>query len=155
MALEIVLLADRPGLIPTVAEWVFGEWGSDWPGKTLEDVLADTLAYARRGSLPLALVACDGAECLGTAALREHSEGFPRELTPWLVRVYVPASARGRGVGGALVRVAEAQARALGAPRLYLCTTDRQSFYGRLGWSEDGDGTYHGQAVTLMSRALA
>ena len=155
MGVEVALLADRPGLIPTVAGWIFDEWGRLWPGTTPEALRADVAACCGRDALPLALVACEGAACVGTASLRAHSDGFPPALTPWLVRVYVPPEARGRGVGAGLVRAAEETARALGAPRLYLCTPDRQAFYARLGWSADGRATYHDQAVTVMSRVLA
>ncbi|HEX7243292.1 MAG TPA: GNAT family N-acetyltransferase [Longimicrobiaceae bacterium] len=157
MSVRVVPLADRPELVPVVAGWIFAEWGHLWPGTTPEAVRADITAYCRPDALPLVLVACEdgGGACVGTASLRAHSDGFPPALTPWLVRVYVPPEARGRGVGAGLVRAAEETARALGAPRLYLCTPDRQAFYARLGWSADGRATYHDQAVTVMSRRLA
>lgn len=151
---EVVPLAERPELVPVVARWVFEEWGRDWSGSTLESLVADTEAYCRRDALPLALVACRGGACVGTASLRAHSAGFPEELTPWLVRVYVPREERGGGIGGALVRAAEDAARALGVPRLYLCTSDRQAFYAGLGWEACGESTYHGHAVTVMIRDL-
>ncbi|HEU0052601.1 MAG TPA: GNAT family N-acetyltransferase, partial [Longimicrobium sp.] len=141
---EVVLLAERPELAEAVAAWVWDEWAHEWPGTTRESLAADVAAYVRRGALPLALVALRGGACVGTAALREHTAGFDEALAPWLVRVVVAPSARGTGVGKALVRAAETEARGLGFAALHLCTTDRQSFYAALGWDEIGEGTYHG-----------
>jgi len=152
--IEIVLLADRPDLLPVVAGWVHGEWGHQWPGSTPASVAADVADYCRHDALPLALVALHEGVCAGTASLRAHSAGFPEALTPWLVRVYVVPDRRGAGVGRALVRAAERVARSLDAETLYLCTPDRQSFYAELGWEPCGEGTYHGEAVTVMSRRL-
>jgi predicted N-acetyltransferase YhbS len=152
--LYVVPLADRPEFVATVVEWIWDEWAHEWPGTTPETLAVDVATYRQLSALPMALVAVRGGECVGTASLRAHSAGFDEALTPWLVRVIVPASARGEGVGKALVRAAETAARALGAGTLYLCTPDRQSFYAALGWREIGDGVYHGHPVTAMSRAL-
>lgn len=149
------LLADRPELVPLVTEWMLAEWGADWPGKTPEEVKADVATYACRGELPFAVLAFRGGECVGTAAVRAESTGFP-ELTPWLVRVYVPPRARRTGAGAAAVRAAEAAAREMGHREMYLiCLPDRVSFYAGLGWEIMQTATYHGYDVLVMRTSLA
>jgi GNAT superfamily N-acetyltransferase len=154
-AVTCALLADRPELVPLVAGWMVEEWGADWPGKSPADIAEDVAAYARRGELPLAVVAFRGGRCVGTAAVRATCEGYPETTTPWLVRVYVAPAARGAGVGAAVVRAAGAAARDLGHGEMHLiCTPARRRFYERLGWEVTGDGTYHGHAVHAMCTAL-
>ena len=152
-------LAERPAYVPTVAAWLLAEWGALWPGATPDSVAADVADYVRHDELPLALVAEAGdgetARCVGTASLRAHTDGFPAALTPWLVRVYVAPDRRGDSVGRRLVQAAEAAARRLGAPELWLCTADRQRFYAALGWEEREAAEYRGQRVTVMRRGLA
>lgn len=63
---------------------------------------------------------------------------------------------RGCGVGSALVRAIEDEARHRGITRLFLYTSEAKSFYAARGWIVldefvDGDG----QGSTLMARNLA
>ena len=79
-----------------------------------------------------------GGAALGCCALQENPksglDGFE------LKRMYVDPAARGTGVAGALLGAADALARELGAPQIYLETGVRQPeavrFYEREGFAE-------------------
>lgn len=98
------------------------------------ELLAPGRAYAPNGVWWV--VELDGA-LVASAALRPSpsraGEGELRKL-------YVAESCRERGIGGALVRLVEAEAVARGLRRLHLWTDTRfeeaHRLYRRLGWSQ-------------------
>jgi amino-acid N-acetyltransferase len=79
-------------------------------------------------NLHTALVARDGADVVGCAALELYTDGA------LLRSVAVARAARGRGVGGQLTEAAVALARELGVPALYLLTTTAESYFPRFGF---------------------
>ncbi|MEU3269673.1 GNAT family N-acetyltransferase [Saccharomonospora sp. NPDC006951] len=83
----------------------------------------------------LLLLAFDGDEVLGCAGLRLLGDGIG-ELT----RVYVGGKARGRGLGGYLLREAEHQARLRGVTLLRLDTrsdlVEARGLYAKHGYAE-------------------
>lgn len=85
-----------------------------------------TVAYT------LLAIEADGTP-IAHAAVRMHGEEWE------LKRVVVSEAARGRGVGAALVKTAQALAAEGGARRMILQTGDRQPeavrLYERLGWT--------------------
>ena len=85
--------------------------------------------------IPLALVAHDGEEFLGTASVIASDLKERPQLTPWIAAVWVEPRARQRGVGSALVNRATQDCFALGFSRAYLCARpQRSALYERLGW---------------------
>jgi N-acetylglutamate synthase-like GNAT family acetyltransferase len=78
--------------------------------------------------LKTALVARDGADVIGCAALELHTDGA------LLRSVAVAPAARGRGVGRQLTDAALALARSLGAPSAYLLTTTAESYFLKFGF---------------------
>ncbi|HEX2190541.1 MAG TPA: GNAT family N-acetyltransferase [Longimicrobiaceae bacterium] len=152
--MEIVHLADRPELVPTLAEWFHAEWGHIVPWGTVEGFGEMFRGQLRRDGLPLALVALEGGAPIGTASVRVADMPERPERTPWLGGVYVLEAARGRGVGEALVRAAERCARELGFREMYLFTTDREGFYLRLGWSVLEYADHHGERASVMRTSL-
>lgn len=152
--MEIRFLADRPELVPTLAEWFHAEWGHVVPWGTVEGFAELFRGQLRRDALPLALVALDADALVGTASLRVADMADRPERTPWLGGVYVRPEARGRGVGEALVRAAERRARELGFREMYLFTTDREAFYLRLGWSVLEYADHHGESAAVMRTPL-
>lgn len=154
--MRIELLADRPDLLPTLAEWHHAEWGYLHPGSTLEDRVRWLRAELQRGAIPFCLVAMDGdGRPLGSAGVVQHDMDRHLEWSPWLSSVFVHPRHRRRGVGTALVRRATAEAGELGVPDLYLFTPDRARFYERLGWREVLREEYRGAEVTIMTVSLA
>lgn len=152
--MEIRPLADRPELVPTLAEWFHEEWGRVVPWGTVEGFAEMFRGQLNRDALPLALVALEGGAPVGTSALRVADMPERPERTPWLGGVYVRPGARGRGVGEALVRAAERRARELGFRELFLFTTDREAFYRRLGWSVLEHADHHGELAAVMRTEL-
>jgi GNAT superfamily N-acetyltransferase len=152
--MRIAYLADHPHLIPQLAVLNFEQWGYLHPGETLAGRTARVEAVCGRGGVPSVVVALDddGGLC-GAAMLIACDMDIRPDLTPWLAGVYVVAACRGRGYGSALVQRIEAEASALGSPRLYLYTPDAMGFYSRLGWGADERCDYLGQQVTVMSKA--
>ena len=62
---------------------------------------------------------------------------------------------RSRGIGSALVRAVEKQARLNGAAELFLYTYDAVGFYRALDWTvRERFVDNHGEACTLMVREL-
>jgi ribosomal protein S18 acetylase RimI-like enzyme len=92
--------------------------------------------YVARVAAGQAFVMAEGGRLLGYVVLIPEADAL------LLDTVAVDAAARGRGLGRALVAFAEAQARALGLPRVRLYThatmTENRALYPRLGYGETG-----------------
>src|SRR6185436_18708299 len=86
------------------------------------------------GSGAFVVAYADGM-AVGCGAVRKLDE-----TTAELKRMYVTPEARGKGIGGAVLRALEAEARALGATRLLLETGIRQktaeAMYRRAGYAD-------------------
>jgi len=152
---RIVNLADFPEHVPTVAGWVYGEWGHLTPGLTETRQGEIVRAQLHHDRVPLTLLALDGASPAGTAALIAHDMTGRPELTPWLAAVYVSPEHRRRGIGAALVSAIEREAARLAVSTLSLFTPDQESFYARLGWTTREWTDYRGERVVIMQKTLA
>jgi GNAT superfamily N-acetyltransferase len=127
-------LRQRPEFFDIVADRVWRAWWKEI-GYPLDYITGRLQENLNAEPLPIALVAHDGAEFLGTASvIVSDLEERPR-LTPWVAAVWVEPHARSRGVGGALVERAARDCFALGIARAYLCARPvLTGFYERLGW---------------------
>jgi GNAT superfamily N-acetyltransferase len=102
----------------------------------------------------VALVAKADSEPVGTCLLVESEIEPNHDLSPWLAGLFVMPEHRRKGVGAALVRAIEDQARQRGFSRLYLYTTDAVGFYERLGWEVIDRTNWRGFDTALMVRDL-
>jgi GNAT superfamily N-acetyltransferase len=153
MAVEIVSVADHPGLVPGVARWLWEEWGRS-EGRTLEDTVAKVGGRTARSGPEQCLVLLDGGVPAGTASLVHEDLDDHPELTPWLASVYVDPAFRGLGHGVRLVRAIEGLAAAV-VPTLWLHTSTAPGLYARLSWVPAGHGVDHGVRVLVMRRDFA
>jgi len=152
--LRIDTLDKHLDAIPTLAAWFHKEWGYFYPERTLQDVEKAISGRANTDRIPLALVAYDGDELIGTVCLKEHDMDTRKDLTPWLAGLYVELSRRGEGFGKQLVAAMEGKARELGVKTLYLFTPESEGFYRQLGWSTLERVSYHGYPATIMEKHL-
>jgi GNAT superfamily N-acetyltransferase len=149
--MKVKHLSKHREVIPTLAAWVYDEWGH-WmePDVTPQTLAAGFERRAVEGRIPETFVAMENGEPLGTASLVAHDMAARVDLSPWLAAVYVAPEFRNRGIGSTLVGTVMDEAKALGVTDLYLFTPDRMSFYGRLGWKVLEHREHHGTEVTVM-----
>ena len=135
LAFTISDLRQRPEFFDAVADRIWQAWWQ--PNGYPLDYITGRLAENMRDTpIPLALVAHDGGNFLGTASLIASDLDERPGLTPWVAAVWVEERARGHGVGAALVDAAVRASFALGFRRTYLCARARMTrFYERLGWT--------------------
>ena len=133
--MTIEYLADRRELIPSVARWHHMEWGHLRPAETVEDRAVRVERACGHREVPTTFIALAADQLLGCASLVEHDMDIRPQLSPWLSGVFVAPEHRGCGIGAALVERVVQEARALGAPCLYLYTPGSGALYLRLGWS--------------------
>ena len=127
-------LRQRPEFFDIVADRI---WRASWKeiGYPLDYIAGRLQENLNAEPIPIALVAHDGAEFLGTASVIASDLGERPQFTPWVAAVWVEPPARSRGVGGALVERAARDCFALGIARAYLCARPALTgFYERLGW---------------------
>ena len=154
-ACTIVPLAERPDLVPLVAEWGHATWGHLTPGATAAKRAERLKRHLQIDAVPSTVVALDAAGVpVGSAALLAHDiEGDPRG--PWLASVYVVPERRGEGFGKAVVSAIEASAARAGIELLYLFTPDKMSFYASLGWTAIESLDHRGEHITVMTKRVA
>jgi GNAT superfamily N-acetyltransferase len=152
MSSTIVTLSERPDLLTTVAAWIYEQWWSHLPEhspKTIAEMLIE-----RRNSDRMyeSFVALRDSVPVGTATVLDHDIETERraELTPWVAAVYVIPEARRQGIGEQLLLRATAFAESGGFKTVYLWTTDRRSWYERLGWRLMEEFDRGGVAVSFM-----
>ncbi len=155
-ALTLVPLADHVGAIPTVADWLHGEWGHERPASSAPDLAEEIASKLSRDQLPVHVLALLDDVEVGVAVLKAHEmrEVFP-ERTPWLGSLYVRSEYRGRGIASALVREIERRALALGFATLHLQTERLDGgLYARLGWTAVERLAYRSLDVLVMRNEL-
>jgi predicted N-acetyltransferase YhbS len=133
---RIEQLAERPDLLPIVAEWIYNEWWTSVDGASV-GALSDLLrGHLIPDQIPLTLVASLDSRPVGTATLLARDVGTEEwpDPSPWLAALYVVPECRHRGIGGALVNVTVSKATALGVGVLHLLTIEREEFYAHRGW---------------------
>ncbi|MBD3307966.1 GNAT family N-acetyltransferase [candidate division KSB3 bacterium] len=148
--MHIAYLKDHQDAIPTVAQWLFEQWGHLPPDNTLEKTVATLYENLHDDRIPLTIIAFSGDDVVGTASLIEQDLQTRPDLTPWLASVFVVPEQRGRGIGAALVRAIVDRARTLGVSPLYLFTPDKEAFYRHLGWQTVETTNYRGEDVVIM-----
>jgi predicted N-acetyltransferase YhbS len=111
--MQIQYLADHPAHISELARLHFEEWSYSYPGESLEGRTARLRSSFGRNAIPSVVVALEDEELLGSAMLVAHDMDSRPQLTPWLAGVFVKPHCRGKGIGSALVRRIEAEARSL------------------------------------------
>ncbi len=132
---RIARLSRHLEVLPVLAGWFKDEWplwyGPQGPGNAEHDLLS----YANEGSLPIGIVAFrDGAPC-AVAALKADSFASHAHLTPWAAAGFVVPELRGQGIGAALLRALELEARTLGHERIHCGTATAARLLRREGWA--------------------
>jgi len=153
--MNIAYLADHKEVIPLLSRWFFKEWSYLNPGKTFADVEQLIGERTNTDKIPIALVAFDNQELLGTVCLKVHDMDTRLDLSPWLAGLYVAAPRRRQGIGATLVAAIENKAIELGIEKLYLHTPQSETFYTKLGWQVKARPQYHGYPVSLMQKRLS
>lgn len=153
--MNIAYLANHKEVIPQLAAWFYQEWAYLLPSKTQKDV--ERLLHERTNTdkIPVALLAFEGDELVGTVCLKVHDMDTRLDLSPWLAGLYVAEPLRGHGIGTTLVSSIEKKARELGVKKLYLHTPKSEAFYTGLGWQLKERTEYHGYPVSIMEKELA
>src|SRR6201995_3842467 len=134
-AFTISDLRQQPEFLAPVADRIWRAWWqpNGHPLAYIEERLAENMQDT---PIPLGLGAHHSGTFLGTASLIASDLDERPDLTPWVAAVWVEESARGHGVGAALVDAAARAAFALSFPRAYLCARAHMTgFYERLGWT--------------------
>ncbi len=132
-------LSDHPDVISELADWYLSEWGPYYGHAGPGDAHADLEARRSREALPVGLVAMEGGQVLGTAAL---GLDVATNLTPSIIGLLVGQNHRGRGIGTALLESCVEVARTLGHQRLYVSTNLLGTLLGKMGWEEMGQAKF-------------
>ncbi|MFL6583395.1 MAG: GNAT family N-acetyltransferase [Chthoniobacterales bacterium] len=151
---RISYLIDHPEHMPQLAEWLFEQWGSILGEQTPAARIEKLKKHLNRDELPIAWVAHDEGELLGTAALRVHDLETRQDLTPWLGGVFVGPAYRRCGIGAVLCSAVEEEARLRGIETLYLFTLDKQAWYSRMGWTVLEPCVWHERPGDIMGKRL-
>ncbi|MCA8978149.1 MAG: GNAT family N-acetyltransferase [Planctomycetes bacterium] len=149
---NIVLLLERPDLIPVLAAWFESEWSPYYGPSGPGDATGDLHRAAGR-DLPVCLVAV--TECgdpVGTITLSKTS--IPHWAPgPWATALFVAPAVRGQGIGATLIAAIEAEARTRGYERLFLATDCAQRIVESRGWvALDEAETLRGRATVFELR---
>lgn len=134
-----------------LADALLAAFGTQYPSWTTDEAVQE---LAAPGPVPFSLIACEGDQPLGCASLLDDDEVSGWDGRTWLGNVIVLESARGRGIGSALVDAIEQRATRLGVRELHLVTTTAIDWYERRGWSVRGSADVHGHAMTVMHKSL-
>jgi GNAT superfamily N-acetyltransferase len=155
-SLTIDYLGNHRDFIPQLAKWAYSEWRRvfDTRGMSLNDVVASFETRTNTDKLPLAIVAIENGEVIGTGCLKPGDLEIRPELSPWLGGIFVVPQCRNRGVATAIIHRLLQEALRLQLSVLYLWTPSAESLYARLGWKTIERLDYCEDTVSIMELAL-
>jgi GNAT superfamily N-acetyltransferase len=129
-----MLRVDSP-LVDTVLGWHWRAWSHEHDDADLDAWRRHLVERTNLDRVPFTLVAhVDGTPVGSLTVCDDDRDDRFLDRGPWLSGMFVIGPARNLGVGRALLRTAEEQARGLGVPELWLRTGEAGPFYDRCGW---------------------
>lgn len=152
--MRIRLLADVPTAIAVLAPAFKAHWAADKPESHVQAIAQKFKECLNRDTLPLGLVATEGEDVLGSVALMTRSVHSRPSLGPWVAALYVFPTRRRQGIGAALVRAAEIEAKRLKRPVLYAGTESAVRLFTRLEWQAVETLEESGEHLTVLRKAV-
>lgn len=153
--MELILLADRPEAIPTIAHWYFEQWGHLDVDESVENICDRMQKFLQRDSIPLSVLAIEADEILGVAELKYREMDIYPEKEHWIGGVFVAVEHRGKGIASCIIKKIIKIAASLKVQTLYLQTVRLDGgVYTGLGWQRCEQVNYQGQEVLVMARQL-
>jgi predicted N-acetyltransferase YhbS len=154
MTVRIARLADHADVLETLVAAFEQDW-QEWYGPGGQgDARNDLSERMNRGVLPLALVALDGGQPVGSLTLSANSIHEHPELTPALIGFWVREDFRNRGIGARLLRASYEEARKMNLRTLHAATSRAASLFRREGWQERDRFLWNGEMLTVFSRGV-
>lgn len=151
---QLTFLADYPQFVPTIAEWIFDEWGHQDPENSLKNSVARLQSRLNTNTPPIALVGLlDGKPIACSSIKIRELDPFP-QYTHWLGSVYVLSEFRNKGIGTAVVEISSQIAAKLGLRELYLYTHSHEDFYTHLGFTPVERPLLQSRKIVIMKRLL-
>lgn len=154
---KIDFLANHPQHLPTVAKWLFDEWGDPANEQWIENAIKSIGKVMSNDSLPVHLLALENDVPVGFIALKFREMPEYPEREHWLGSLYVIHEARGRGIGSALIKEVLKYAEHYNIPKLSLQTEWLDGgVYKSFGWKpvEIVSPPSHGLKVLVMERSM-
>ena len=150
--ITIDYLANQPHLVKQLAELSWAEWQPIYQerGQTFDDAIKNYGERTNTDRLPLALVALNGSELVGTVSLKYHDLDILPGLDPWLGALFVLPNWRGRGIASMLMRRTVEEAGRLNVQQLFLWTSSAEGLYLKLGWEVVERTQYCGKDIVVM-----
>lgn len=149
--------AVRAAVGTTLAAWHVDEFSHLYSPEVwnLPMAIDEFAAMDVAGSLPTTWVTFDGAataeRLVGSVSLIATDDLAGHEhVGPWLASLFVHPSARGRGLGDALVRLVVAAARDAGFDDVHLFTAGQEEYYVQRGWRPVASVDANGHPATVM-----
>lgn len=155
MNFDIKRLTEDSDLPASIARLQFEFWGPLTGYSSADDYEQFLRKAARSTGLPMVLVAMDGGTFLGSVNLLASEMTTRHTQSPWMAQLFVVDSARGRGVGNALVSASADHAAKVGFRHIYLYTSGTlPAYYSSLGWRAIEEVEYLGKMRTIMTFEL-
>ncbi len=127
-------LKARPEFLGDAADRVWNAWWRQ-DGHELDFIKGLFEENLTAETTPVALIAHDGAEFLGTASLIDSDMEARPQYTPWVAALWVDEKQRSFGIGSALIKAAIEKAREQGFAEVYLCAeADKHDYYAARDW---------------------
>lgn len=127
-------LAHHPQHSDTFAGWIHRQFHYEYASQPLADWQREFAEGQGNGDWQC-LIALEGDQLLGGAALARADLAHRPDLGPWLACVFVDPGARGQGLAERLIEGICAEAKAKGVTRMYLHTQDKHDYYAQRGWT--------------------
>jgi len=148
--MKLYALKQKPEYLSQVAEWLYHEWGKITEESSLLIVGEKLKKFKNTDKLPINYIALVEGNLVGTFNLMLSDPPKRKDLSPWFSSLYVDPNYRNQGIGTLLVKSAIIKAKELGIKKLYLCTSNRQEMYAKLGWEPIDEVEFRNEIVTIM-----
>ena len=157
LRMEIHYLKEYRQWIPTIAQWFYDEWGDFYPNLTANDIAERLEQRTNTDTIPLALVAVEVDQVIGTVSLKQYDMDTRMQYAPWLASLYVKKTHRHKGVSIELIQAGLNKAVQLGIPVLYLYTIipQHKAFYLSHGWEFVETTEYRRRTAIIVKKRLS
>ena len=152
--LRLDYLSNHREMLPILKLWFETEWASYYGPEGPGDAQTDLATYANGTNLPVGVVAFLNDKVCGIAVLKSESIRSHSHLGPWAAAAMVHRDHRGRGIGTALIRAVEDEAKRRGYKQIYCGTSTAARLLERAGWRLMEQVLHDGENVAIYAKVL-